>query len=210
MADIARPYIFFVDDELKVCEIVSAILEESGFEVSHFTRPADCLEQLRSQNCDLLITDLKMPEMDGIELLAGAKRIVPWVPVLVITGYGDVPTAVAAIKGGAVDFIEKPLGRERLLRSVTSILQRSPPTGSYVGKTLTSSEMRVLELIINGKTNREIAVSLNRSLRTIELHRHRLMQKLGVDNVVDLLRRVAAMGSVELPARQEPDESNEQ
>lgn len=206
MANTAKQHIFFLDDELDVCEATSGALEECGFEVSHFTHVADCLEQLRSQRCDLLITDLKMPELDGIEVLAEARRIAPWVHLLVVSGYGDVPTVVAAIKGGAADFIEKPLCRENFLSKVESILARSTVADS-AGKPLSKREMSVLKLIIDGKSSKEIAHLLSRSIRTIELHRHHLMHKLGVDNIVDLLKRAGRMGLVELSAKQGGDDA---
>ena len=197
----AKHHIFFVDDELEVCEVVSETLEESGYEVSHFTRTADCLERLRSEICHLLITDLKMPKMDGIELLTEAKRLAPWMPVLVITGYGDIPTAVAAIKAGAADFIEKPLDRDSFLNKVASILRRSPRLGFDVGKPLTDREKRILKLVTEGKSNREIAFLLHRSVRTVEAHRSNLMEKLGVDNLVDLVKLASRMGLVKLPEK---------
>lgn len=201
MADIARQHIFFVDDELEVCKAVSETLEESGYEVSHFTRTADCLERLHSERCHLLITDLKMPKMNGIELLAEAKRIAPWMPVLVITGYGDIPTAVTAVKAGAADFIEKPLDRDSFLSKVASILKKSPRIGFDAGKALTDRERRILKLVTEGKGNREIAFLLHRSVRTIEVHRAHLMEKLGADNLVDLVKRASLMGLVKLPPK---------
>ena len=198
--------IFIVDDEPKVCEVICETLEKSGAKVSCFSRAAECLEQLRSQRCDLLITDLKMPEMDGIELLMNARVIAPWLPVLMITGYGDIPTAVKAVKAGAVDFIEKPLSKDDFLRKVRSILQDNPSPDARAGAPLTPRETRVLELVIAGKTNKEIANLLHRSIRTIEVHRSRVMGKLGVDNLVDLVKRAAIMGLVDLPAKQEPNQ----
>ena len=194
-------HIFFVDDEPKVREVVGKTLEELGSKVSCFACAADCLEQLGYQRCDLLITDVKMPEMDGMELLAKAKRLAPWMPILVITGYGDIPMAVTAIKAGAVDFIEKPLDRKSFLWKVKTILQQSTFDDSYRGKPLTESEIVILKLVIDGKSNKEIAHLLHRSVRTIEVHRGHLMRKLDVDNVVDLVKRAAMMGLVELPAK---------
>ncbi len=150
-----------------------------------------------------------MPEMDGIELLAKAKRLAPWMPILVITGFGDIPTAVTVIKAGAVDFIEKPLDKKSFLWKVKSILQQSTSDDSYRGKPLTESEMIVLKLIINGKSNKEIAYLLHRSIRTIEVHRSHLMRKLDVDNIVDLVKRAAMMGLVELPAKQKWGNANQ-
>ena len=207
MTDIAKYHIYFLDDEPKVRGAISETLEGAAMNVSCFAHPSECLAKLRSKRCDLLITDLKMPEMDGIELLTNVKRLAPWVPVLVITGYGDIPTAVKAIKAGAVDFIEKPLVKKNFVRKVKSILQKSTSTDTYVSKPLTRTEAKVLKMIIDGKGNREIANLLKRSIRTIEVHRAHVMHKLGVDNLVGLIKRAAEMGLVDLPKGQEPGEN---
>jgi len=199
MTNNARQHIFFVDDEPKVRKAVGRTLDQLGSKVSCFACAADCLEQLRCQTCDLLITDVKMPEMDGIELLAEAKHIIPSLPVLAITGYADVPMAVRALKAGAREFIEKPLDRQRFLSAVESTLKRIAPADPLVGKALTRTEMRVLRLILDGKSNKEIARLRHRSVRTIEFHRNHIMRKLGVDNPVDLVKQAAMMGLVELP-----------
>jgi FixJ family two-component response regulator len=151
-----------------------------------------------------------MPEMDGIQLLQKAKHITPWVPVLVITGYGDIPTAVTAVKGGAADFIEKPLDRESFLRKVNSILQQSPSIHKYTGKPLTDAEKRVLKMVVEGKSNKEIAFYIHRSVRTVEVHRARLMHKLGVDNLIDLVKRAVEMGLVELPEKKNDNDDEEE
>jgi len=212
MAPNVRRHVFFLDDEPEVREVVRETLQESGVDVTCFGSPSECLTQLRSQTCDLLITDLKMPERSGMELLAEVKRFAPWVPVLMITGYGDVPTAVKAIKSGAVDFIEKPLTKRSFVRKVKSILRRGAPGGAHLGKPLTRAEASVLRLIIEGKGNRDIATLLNRSVRTIEAHRAHLMHKLGVDNVVDLVKMGTMMGldklETEPPDETEPDSGN--
>lgn len=195
----AGPRIFFVDDEPKVRKIVARTLEGLGSKVSCFRRAADCLERLRRKSCDLLITDVKMPEMDGIELLIEAKKLVPWMPVLVITGYGDIPLAVKAIKAGAVDFIEKPFDRQAFILAVESALKRVTPTDPLLGKSLTRAEVKVLHLILAGKNNREIASLLNRSKRTVEVHRSRIMRKVGADNLVSLVKRATVLGLIEPP-----------
>ncbi len=117
--------------------------------------------------------------------------------------------AVTAIKAGAVDFIEKPLDKKSFLWKVKSILQQNTFNDSYKGKPLTESEMIVLKLVITGKSNKEIAYLLHRSVRTIEVHRSHLMRKLDVDNIVDLVKRAAMMGLVELPAKQKQDNANQ-
>lgn len=193
MTNITKQYVFFVDDERKVLKIVSSTLEQVGFKVSCFASAAECLKQLHSQKCDLLITDVKMPEMDGIELLTKVKRIIPSLPVLVITGYGDIQMAVKALKVGASDFIEKPLGRQSLLSAVESVLKRNTQTHPLVGKVLTKIEMRVLHLMLDGKSTKEIAGLLYRSARTIEYHRTHIMCKLGAKDLMDLVKMVAVV-----------------
>lgn len=199
MVNVKQKQIFFVDDDLQVCKVVSEILEESGFEVCVFNNASDCLERMRACICDLLITDLKMPDFDGIEILKRVKSFAPWIPVLVLTGYGDIPTAVTAIKAGAVDFIEKPLDKESLIQRITSMLQHSQSGYNYVNGLLTKSEKRVLKMVLEGKGSKEIAYILKRSKRTIDAHRCSIMRKLGVSKLVDLYKYAVTMGLVEVP-----------
>ncbi|UCF15305.1 MAG: response regulator transcription factor [Phycisphaerales bacterium] len=199
--------VFVVDDEASVLKAIEETLVTLGVEVTYFVNPVKCLERLLAQKCDLLIADLKMPEMDGIELLMNVKRRIPWVPVLVVTGYGDIPTAVRAIKAGAVDFIEKPLEKGTLLSTVELILQNNGPANTVVGRPLTPTQTKVLELVIEGNSNREIADLLSRSVRTIEVHRAHVMEKLGVKNLLELIKRAIALGLVDLSVDQETEQS---
>ena len=203
----SKQAVFIVDDEPKVCEAICNTLEKSGVRVTTFNSGSECLEHLRLHKCDLLITDLKMPRMDGVELLTNARIIAPWLPVLMITGYGDVPMAVKAVRAGAVDFIEKPLRKDDFVRLAELLLKKSERLDPRVGTPLTKSEARVLQLIVNGRSNKEIAELLCRSTRTIEVHRGRLMRKLGAENLIDLLRRAAAMGLVDLPGTHNQQET---
>lgn len=200
MSDGARQHVFVVNYEVKVLEAVAQTLGSLGVQVSCFVNPVKCLERLGRERCDLLIADLKMPEMDGIELLTTVKRHTPWVPVMVVTAYGDVPSAVRAIKAGAVDFVEKPLDKTGFLRRVESILQESDIANTSVGKPLTPLEAKVLKLVVDGKSNRQIADLLERSVRTIEVHRAHVMEKLGARSLLDLVKRAASLGLVDLTA----------
>jgi FixJ family two-component response regulator len=202
-------HIFFVDDEPKLRQVIKETLEQLNLEVTCFSNGAECLERLGSCICDLLITDVKMPEMNGIELMIQVKNIAPWVPVLIITGYGDIPMAVKAVKAGAIDFIEKPLEKETFLLKVKSILKEHSSTHRPRGKPLTKNETGILKLIIEGKSNREIAQLLHRSIRTVEVHRSRVMQKLGVDNLVDLIKTAVSMRLVDMP-EENNDENTKQ
>ena len=201
-AKAAKRHVFFLDDESKVREVVKETLEEAGIEVTCLAGANECLARLGAQRCDLLITDLRMPEKSGLELLADVKRLAPWIPVLMITGYGDIPTAVKAMKGGAVDFIEKPLGKRAFLQKVTSILQESTLASMSQCEPLTRTEIQVLRLIIDGKTNREIASAIHRSVRTVEVHRAHVMRKCGVDDLVDLVKRCAAVEGMRVQSKQ--------
>ncbi len=198
IANGVRQHIFFVDDETSMLEIAHKSLEHLDVQVSCFSCANECLEQLRSQRCDLLITDVEMPGMDGLALTEEAKRIAPWIKVLVVSGYGDIPMAVRALRAGALNFIEKPLSRENLISAVESALEQGPPADSLTGKELTKTERKVLHYILSGNSNKQTATILHRSEKTIEVHRNRIMRKLGADNVVDLLKRAAAMGLVDL------------
>ncbi len=187
-------HIFVVDDEPAVCRSVSQTLQRSGYTVSCFADADHCLQRLQMQSCDLLITDVRMPKMDGIELVRRAKCIVPWLPILVITGYGDIPMAVRAVKAGAAEFIEKPLQKQSFLETVQAALKQQNPKNLLKGKLLSKKELAILRLILLGSSNKEIAQILHRSIRTIEDHRRHIMRKLDVESVVDLVKRAAAMG----------------
>ena len=197
-ANNVRQCVFFVDDETKICKIVCRTLERLDVEVSCFSTARSCLKQLRSRRCDLLIADVKMPDMDGLALAEEAKRFAPWMEVLVVSGYGDIPMAVRALKVGAVNFLEKPLGADNLITAVEAALSRAPVAAPLVGDELTKTERRVLYYILAGNSNKETATILRRSEKTVEVHRNHIMRKLGVDNVVALLKRAAAMGLVDL------------
>ncbi len=210
-ADNSRGQVFFVDDEPAVCAAVRETLEESNIPVRCFTHAAECLAQVCSGRCDLLIADLRMPEKDGMQLLQEVKELTPWVPVLIITGYGDIPTAVKAIKCGAVDFIEKPFGKAHFVQEVKSILEeqsRVVPLDSV--RTLTPRELKVLQLIVNGMDTKEIARTTKCAIRTVEAHRAGLMRKLGAHNLVELLKLAAAIGLIALPTKQGPVDSTRQ
>ena len=179
MTKFTKKHIFSVGDKPQVLKMVDRNLQQAGFNVSCFSRISDCLEQLRSRHpCDLLIVDVKLPLMNGTELLTKVKCIVPSLPVLVIVGYGDVTTAVTALKTGASDVIEKPLNMESFLSAVELTLNGNTRPHSLVKSVLTKTEMRILQLILDGKSNKEISYLLQRSVRTVEVHRNHIMRKL--------------------------------
>ncbi len=199
MAKKYKAHIFIVDDDSCICDLVSLTLEGMGYKCSCFEDADSCLERLAMDKCDVLLTDVRMPEKGGIELLVEVKRSLPWLPVLMITSYADIPMSVEAVKAGAFNFIEKPLDGQMLLDAVETALQESDLTNIFRGKLLTKTEAVILNLILQGRSNRGIAHILHRSVRTIEDHRNHIMRKLDVDNVVDLVKRATALGMVKLP-----------
>ena len=191
MANTGQYRIYFVDDDPGICQEVSEFLGNAGYEVICFASPFDCLKQLVSQGCDLLIADYRIPEINGLELMRKARHILPWLPVLIITGYGDIQLAVTAIKDGAVDFLEKPLDTESFIRKIEMIIEKNHDSIKLINGSLTPMEKKVLRFVILGKNNNETAQMLNRSRRTIETHRANIMRKFGVNNVVDLYRHTS-------------------
>ncbi len=193
-------HVYVVDDEPKVRTAVRKTLERADLTVRCFDSADACLACLGGGTCDLLITDVRMPGKDGIELLTEARRLQPWLPMLVVTGFGDVPMAVKALKAGAADFIEKPLDRDTFLEAVQRLLANSAVPKGMLDHALTRMELKVLYGILEGRNNREIADVLHRSARTVEVHRRHLMQKLGASNVVELLRQAARLRLFDLDA----------
>jgi two-component system response regulator FixJ len=190
----AKARIFLVDDDTLLLSTASVMLESARYECVSFTDAIDCLVKFGPRSCDLLITDVQMPGMNGIELLHRAKKIAPWIPVIVMTSYAKISIAVQTVKEGAFDFIEKPFEIETFLHVVDLALKQNQLNDAAVGKPLTKTEKIVLRLILDGMSNKGIAYALKRSERTIEVHRSHIMQKLNVSNVVDLVKRASLLG----------------
>jgi two-component system, LuxR family, response regulator FixJ len=186
--------VFFVDDEPGICRAASMTLEELPCEVITFTRAEDCLSAIKEQKCDLLIADLNMPGMNGMELLRSVKKIHPLLPVLMVTGFGEISVAVMAMKAGAFDFIEKPFDEELFLPVVRAALEKSAAGGSAGGLILTNAEKRILQLVAEGKSNKEMANVLNCSIRTVENHRYRIMRKMNIESTAGLVKAAINMG----------------
>ena len=190
----SKAHIFVVDDDECILAAASTIIQSAQLECTCFPDGVRCLQAFDARKCDLLITDVKMPGKDGIEVLKEALHIAPWLPVIVMTSYADVPLSVQALKAGAYDFIEKPFKADEFLGVIRLALKQTDWDGDVLGQALTKTERIVLRLILQGMCNRRIAYVLQRSERTIEVHRGHVMQKLGVDNIVDLVKRATAMG----------------
>lgn len=186
--------VFFVDDDPGIRNAIAGALRRNRWECSVFEDGETCLDAMRSEPCDVLVTDLRLPRMDGLEVLKETRNIAPWIPVILLTAYGDVATATEAFKLGAVDFIEKPVTTESLLNAVTEAFEHFVCSDLMLGKPLSKTEQIVLALILNGMSNTEIAKNMSRSKSTIEVHRKHIMKKTGAKNVVDLVVKATAMG----------------
>ena len=189
--------VFIVDDEPSTLRVIAEEMELLGCRPHCFTRAKDCIAMLPGELCHLLITDIHMPGMDGLNLLELLRCKYPWIPVIVITGHGDVPRAVRAIKTGAVEFIEKPLERSIFLESVKKILGRYALDDIKSGEPLTKNERKVLRLILAGESNKEVAEHLGRSLRTAELHRSNIMHKFNAKSIAELVQKTAHIDLIE-------------
>ncbi len=204
MVKTGKQHIFVVDDDPAIGAAILETLCETGAKVSIFSCASDCLEQLRSKKCDLLITDFNMPDIDGIELLRRAKTRFPELPVLMMTGHGSLQAAVEAIKSGAADFIEKPLVKKDFLRLVQELLEENNFADTNVN--LSRAETTVLKMLLACRSNKEIAALLNCSQEIVEKHRAHLMKKIGAKNLVDLVKWAVIAGHVDPPAEPGPDD----
>ena len=187
--------IFFVDDEPAVRKAVAQTLAQlDNCSVSCFGDAESCIRSVSRQECDLVITDISMPGTDGLMLLEQIKHIRPKLSVILVTGYGDIASAIKSIKAGAVDFIEKPLDEKTFLPIIKDALEKTDNLFKPDQVRLTNAEINVLRHVISGKSNKQIAAELRRSVRTVENHRHRLMKKLGASNAAELVRKAIKMG----------------
>ena len=172
---------------------IADTLGNLGYDVTCFANAKKCLAEVEQTGCNLLISDVKMPGIDGMELLSRIKRIAPWIPVILITGYGSIQMAVYATKIGAAEFIEKPFSRAAFVEKVKATLSRNEYDGQASGFKLTKTEKRVLKLILEGNGNKAIAQKLGCVVRTVEFHRSHIFHKFRVDNAVDLTKKAIAM-----------------
>lgn len=196
------PTIFVVDDDAGVRQSLEMLMRAIGHRAETYASGEEFLEHYSSDRPGCLILDLRMPGMSGLELQEKLIERGSVLPVIFITAHGDVPTAVDAVKGGAIDFIQKPFRDEDLiekiehaLRQNASALERSAKLGDVAGRieALTPRELEVMEIVVEGKTNKAIAAELGLSERTIEIHRARVMRKMKADSLPDLVKMVLSV-----------------
>ena len=186
-----------VDDDFLVLRALDRLLRSAGFEVKTFSSARDFLDQPASAAAGCVVMDLSMPGLDGLQaqqaLAAGADLR----PVIFISGHGSVPASVEAMKAGAVDFLTKPVDEHKLLGAVriaidkgraarTKDAERAAITACLA--TLTAREAQVLARVVEGKLNKQIAAELGTAEKTIKVHRARMMRKMQVDSLAELVR----------------------
>jgi two-component system, LuxR family, response regulator FixJ len=191
------PTIYVVDDDDSMRQAVALLLRTVGYHPIVFARPADFLAKFDPNVHACLVLDIRMPEMSGLELQQQLNRTGALVPVIFITGHGDIPMAVQAMKDGAFDFLTKPFRDQDLLDRINSALKQDAENRAAIEKhadlrrraeSLTPREREVLELIVEGKANKVVAIDLGLSERTVEIHRANVMEKMGARSVAHLVK----------------------
>jgi two-component system, LuxR family, response regulator FixJ len=195
--------VYVIDDDEAVRHSIEFLLRTSGVAARTYDSASAFLDALPTIDSGCIITDVRMPGISGIELLRRLAEMRIKMPVIVITGHGDVPLAVEAMKNGAVDFLEKPFEDELLLGSVRAALNRSDENAAREAEraemearlsTLTNREREVLEGLVAGKPNKVIAFDLAISPRTVEIYRANVMTKMEAASLSELVRMALVVG----------------
>lgn len=206
------PLVHVVDDDEAVRDSLSLLLESAGFSVRTYDSATAFLKALPNRATGCVLTDVCMPDLDGLELQRRLTQLGVGLPVIVMTGHGDVPIAVEALKAGAADFLEKPFDDTQLLAAVSSALaasQRTRDEEAAVAEiatrlaSLTPREREVLDRLVVGQPNKTIAYDLGSSPRTVEVHRARVMEKMGARSLPELVRMAIAAERAK-PLREAP------
>lgn len=200
----AEPTVFVVDDDEAVRDSLASLLEAAGHTVETFASARAFLDAHASRQSGCLVVDIRMPDMDGLTLQERLAAEGARLPVIVVTGHGDVPLAVRAMKAGALDFIEKPFMEDAILQSVARALalaqSASVEENAAAGIAerlagLTPREREVFDRLMAGKPNKVIAYELAISPRTVETHRARVMDKMQAQSLSHLVRMALQAGS---------------
>lgn len=202
----SEPVIYVVDDDEAVRLSLEFLLKTANVAVRSFDSAKAFLNVLPEVRFGCVVTDVRMPEITGIDLLKRVKETKPELPVIVITGHGDIALAVEAMKIGAVDFLEKPFDDDHLLTAVRSALDKEADAARRNAEiseihdklaALSNRERQVLEGLVAGHANKNIAFDLGISPRTVEIYRANLMTKMGASSLSDLVRMAMMAGILE-------------
>lgn len=198
-----RPIVCVVDDDDGVCRALRRLLDSVGLTVKSFSSAGEFLGCLGSVRPSCLIVDVRMPGMSGLELQNAITERGVRLPIVFVTAHADVPMGVQAMKGGAVDFIEKPFSEQSLLDAVNRALARDAEIRRLEAdhaaiivrlERLTPREQEVFKLVVKGRLNKQIALELGASEKTIKIHRARVMQKMEAESLADLVIQASAIG----------------
>jgi FixJ family two-component response regulator len=195
------PVVFVVDDDVSVRESLELLILSVGWQPQTFASAEEFLERSGIDGPSCLVLDVKLPNLTGLDL---QKRVIDRadIPIVFITGYGDVPTTVEAMKAGAVDFVTKPFGDDVLLNAIGQALERSRAALAHEAQmyalkkrymSLTPRERETMVLVVSGLLNKQIAAELGISEITVKAHRGRVMRKMRVDSLAELVRLAAAL-----------------
>ncbi|RYD68507.1 MAG: response regulator transcription factor [Verrucomicrobiaceae bacterium] len=197
--------IHLVDDDAGLRKALSRLLRAEGYEVRAFASAAEFLASCHAREIECLLLDVSMPDLDGLELQRRLVRSGATVPIVFLTGYGDIPMSVRAVKAGAVDFLTKPVGESELLQAVRTALAQSAADRNEREETsriaarfsrLTPREREVLEGVVAGKPNKIIAAELGTCEQTVKVHRGRVMEKMGAESLAELVRAADRIGAL--------------
>jgi len=200
------PIVFVVDDDPDVLKGLARLLRSAGLEVAAFSSPHAFLELHDSSAPGCLVLDLAMPGLNGLELQGALKAKGSAIPIVFLTGRGDIPMSVQAMKGGALDFLTKPVNDEDLLRAITAALEKDRigrESRSELDEiqqrlsALTPREREVLTHVVSGQLNKQIANDLGTVEKTIKVHRARVMEKMKVNSVAELVRLTERLKTIE-------------
>jgi two-component system response regulator FixJ len=203
---IAQRVVHVIDDDEALRESLAFLLRAAQLEVKSFPSARAFLDELPDESLGCVITDVRMPDISGIDLLRRLKELKIGVPVIVVTGHGDVALAVEAMKIGAADFFEKPFDDDLLLASVRSALREQEGQKKRYAEraeietriaALSPREQDVLRGLIEGRANKQIAFDLGISPRTVEIYRANLMNKMQADSLSDLVRMALVAGMLD-------------
>jgi len=197
--------VFLLDDEPGMLKALTRLLRAEGFTVRGFTSAEVFLEAYRSEELSCLVLDVAMPELNGLDLQQRLTHAGIMLPIVFLTGHGDIPMSVQAVKAGAVDFLTKPVNDADLLRAVRAAFHRAAEQRDQASQVallrqrysqLTPREREVMQHVVAGQLNKQIAGDLGTGEHTVKVHRARIMEKMGVKSLADLVRVAQRLGSL--------------
>ena len=199
-----KPVIYIVDDDDGMRRALTVLMTTVGYQPIAFARPAEFLAKYDPNQAGCVVLDVRMPEMSGLEVQQQLNRNGALIPVILITGHGDIPMAVQAMKDGAFDFLQKPFRDQELLDRINAALKQDAQNRESVDRladlrqraeSLTPREREVMGHVVDGKANKVIAIDLGLSERTVEIHRANVMEKMAARSVAHLVKMHLTLGA---------------